>query len=90
MKHKFPHHIERQNLNLRQENKRLSRKTLGFSKEDQWLQYQATLHMTSHNFTRPHFSLKKLNLKKIKGKVWKKFDKVTPMMSAGITNHVCL
>ena len=81
-------HIERQNLNLRQENKRLARKTIAYSKEDEWLQYQATLHMTTHNFTRPHLGLKKLNPRKIKDKVLKKYDKMTPMMSIGLTKHV--
>jgi len=81
-------HIERENLNLRQENKRLARKTSAYSKEDEWLQLSISLQMTVHNFTRPHFALKKDNLKQIKGKTWQKFDKVTPMMSIGITNHI--
>ena len=80
--------IERENLNLRQENKRLARKTLAYSKEDEWLQYQITLQMTSHNFTRPHAALKKENLKQINGKTWKKHDKMTPMMSIGRTKHI--
>jgi IS1 family transposase len=53
-------YIERKNLNLRQENKRLVRKTLAYSKEDEWLQYHLTLQMTEHNLARPHSSLKKL------------------------------
>jgi hypothetical protein len=44
--------------------------------------------MTDHNFVRPHHGLKKDNLERIKGKVWKKYDKVTPMMSIGLTNHI--
>jgi len=52
-------HIERENLNLRQENKRLGRKTLAYSKKDEWLQHSISLQMTTHNFTRPHFALKK-------------------------------
>jgi hypothetical protein len=47
------------------------------------LQLHLTLQIVTHNLTKPHFSLKKLNLKNIKGKVWRKFDKVTPMMSLG-------
>ena len=61
-------HIERQNLNLRQENKRLTRKTIAYSKDDEWLQHSLTLQMTAHNFARPHHALKKLNLRKIKDK----------------------
>ena len=81
-------HIERENLNLRQENKRLARKTIAYSKEDKWLQYSLTLQMTAHNFVRQHWSLTKPNLKKIKDKVWKKYDRITPTMSADITKHV--
>jgi len=81
-------HIERENLNLRQENKRLARKTLAYSKKDEWLQFSISLQKTAHNFTRPHDALKKDNLKQINGKTWQKYDKITPMMSIGITNHI--
>jgi len=81
-------HIERENLNLRQENKRLARKTSSYSKKDEWLQHSISLQKTTHNFTRPHFALKKENPKRIIGKVWKKYDKRTPMMSIGLTEHV--
>jgi len=81
-------HIERENLNLRQENKRLARKTLAYSKEDEWLQFHLTLQMADHNFVRTHWSLQKPNLKRIKGNVWRKYDKITPMMSIGLTDHV--
>jgi IS1 family transposase len=80
--------IERQNLNLRQKNKRLARKTIAYSKEDEWLQYHVTLQMAAHNFTRPHMGLKKENPKQINGKTWKKYDKITPMMSIGLTEHI--
>jgi len=81
-------HIECENLNLRQENKRLARKTLAYSKKDEWLQFSISLQKTAHNFTRPHDALKKDNLKQINGKTWQKYDKITPMMSIGITNHI--
>ena len=81
-------HIERENLNLRQENKRLAIKTLAYSKEDEWLQAHLTFQMTSHNFIRPHWGLKKPNKQKIKENVWKKYDKITPMMSIGETDHI--
>jgi hypothetical protein len=81
-------HIERENLNLRQENKRLARKTLAYSKKDKWLQLSMILQMTAHNFVRTHHGLKKENIEKIKGKVWKKYDKMTPMMSIGLTDHI--
>ncbi|MDR2624363.1 MAG: IS1 family transposase [Methanobrevibacter sp.] len=63
-------YIERENLNLRQKNKKLARKTLPYSKKDEWLQYHATLQMADHNFSRPHFSLRKENIQKIKDHVW--------------------
>ena len=80
--------IERQNLNLRQENHRLARKTLGFSKEDVWLNYQAILHMAYHNFVRTHISLKVKMETQVRGNVWKKYQNQTPMMSIGVTDHV--
>jgi hypothetical protein len=43
--------------------------------------------MVTHNLTY-HIPLKKLNLQNIKGKIWRKYDKVTPMMSAEETDHV--
>ena len=81
-------YIERENLTLRQDNNRLTRKTIGYSKEDEWLQYHATLQMADHNFVRTHDSLKKPDKKHIKGKVWRKYKKQTPMMSIGITDHI--
>ena len=44
--------------------------------------------MVHHNFVRTHDSLKKLIKKQIKGKVWGKYKKQTPMMSIGITDHI--
>ncbi|MDR2966509.1 MAG: hypothetical protein LBU74_01010 [Methanobacteriaceae archaeon] len=45
------------------------------------VQHTISLQMTTHNFTRPHFALKKESPKRIKGKVWKKHDKMTSIMS---------
>jgi len=81
-------HIERQNLTLRQDNNRLTRKTLGYSKKDKWLQYQSILYMTNHNFVRTHEALKILDNKQIQGKTWRKYQKRTPSMSIGITDHI--
>jgi IS1 family transposase len=44
--------IERQNLTFRQENNRVSRKTIGFSKKIEWLSYQMILYCTNFNFCR--------------------------------------
>ena len=81
-------YIERENLTLRQDNNRLTRKTLGYSKKDEWLQHHATLQMTDHNFVRTHDSLKKPCKTQVNGKVWRKYQKRTPMMSVGITDHI--
>ncbi|NYB26453.1 MAG: hypothetical protein HVN34_09460 [Methanobacteriaceae archaeon] len=81
-------YIERQNLTLRQDNNRLTRKTIGYSKKDEWLQHQTTLQITNHNFIRTHESLKIVDKKQIKGKTWKKYRKQTPTMSIGITDHI--
>jgi len=81
-------HIERENLTLRQDNNRLTRKTLGYSKKDKWQQYQVLFQMTHHNFVRTHDSLKILKPTQIQGKTWKKYQKQTPLMSIGITDHI--
>ena len=44
--------------------------------------------MTAHNFSRPHFTLKKENSKQIKGKTRLTHEKIAPMMSIGITNNI--
>jgi IS1 family transposase len=50
--------IERLNLTLRQDNNRVSRKTIGFSKKRRWLDIQMTLYFANFNFCRGHGSLK--------------------------------
>jgi len=51
-------YIERQNLTLRQDNNRISRKTIGFSKETEELDSQMTLYIAYFNFCKIHRSLK--------------------------------
>ncbi len=50
--------VERLNLTLRQDNNRLSRKTLGFSKKLKNLSDQMTLYFANYNFCRGHGSLR--------------------------------
>jgi hypothetical protein len=50
--------IERQNLTFRQDNNRVSRKTIGFSKVAKWLVNQMKLYCTHFNFCRGHGGLK--------------------------------
>jgi IS1 family transposase len=51
-------YIERQNLTCRQDNNRISRKTIGFSKKNDELDHQMTLYFAYFNFCRKHRSLK--------------------------------
>lgn len=46
--------LERQNLILRQDNKRVSRKNNRILKEDKWIIYQIRLYCTRFNFCREH------------------------------------
>jgi len=50
--------LERQNLTFRQDNNRVSRKTIGFSKVKEWLEYQMRLYCTHFNFCRGHGGLR--------------------------------
>jgi len=70
-------YVERNNLNLRQHSRRLTRKTNGFSKAKRNLEAQVILVMAYYNFVRPHCSLK------IKGK-----GERTPAMAAKLTDHL--
>ena len=49
--------LERQNLTFRQDNNRISRKTIGFSKEEYGLDNQMLLYIAHFNFCRKHRSL---------------------------------
>jgi hypothetical protein len=49
--------LETQNLTFRQDNNRVSRKTIGFSKMKKWLEKQMKLYCTYFNFCRGHGGL---------------------------------
>lgn len=74
---------ERNNLTLRNSNKRLARKTNGFSKDKEYLQYQLDLFFGHYHFVRPHGGLR---IKKLEGK--RRWIQRTPLMAAGITDHI--
>jgi len=74
-------HVERCNLTLRQENKRLARKTPAFSKRRVRLHAHLTLHLASYNFCYSHRSLIHLDGAKKKRR-W------TPAMQLGIADHI--
>ena len=75
--------VERNNLTIRQQNGRLQRKTLQFSKEKELLYHQLHLFLGYYHFIRPHKGLR------VKNDKWKKkWIERTPMMAAGITDHI--
>lgn len=70
-------HVERHNLSMRMQNRRLTRLTNGFSKK--WANHQAALglYFAVYNFVRPH------------GTLTKDADgaRTTPAIKAGLTDH---
>lgn len=81
-------YIERQNLNYRHENRRLTRKTIAFSKTAAALGQQLEFHQAYHNLVRPHRALAQRVDVPIQGRVRRRWDKRTPAMAAGLTDHV--
>ena len=80
--------IERENLSFRQDNRRLSRKTIGFSKCSEMLNHQVAFYRVYTNFVKRHSSLRKQINEKVVGRVRRKWRHRTPAMSASITDHV--
>ena len=78
-------YVERQNLTMREENGRLSRKTLAFSKTRRDLQRQLDFWRAHANFVRPHRSLR---IPAPKGSGPRRWLPRTPTMAVGITDHV--
>jgi hypothetical protein len=76
--------VERCNLTMRQDNKRLARKKLAFSKKQRDLDEQMTLYFAHFNLCRPHMSLKRRHAS---GRSARR----TPMMILGvpITSGAC-
>jgi len=81
-------YIERQNLNYRHENRRLTRKTIAFSKAVAALGQQLEFHQAHHNLVRPHRALAQRVDVQIKGRVRRRWGKRSPAMAAGLTDHV--
>ena len=73
--------IERNNLTLRQNNRRLQRKTLGFSKKLWLLDCQIRLFLGYYHFVRPHGGLT------IEREGEKNIQR-TPFMAAGFTDRI--
>ena len=83
--------VERDNLTQRQSNRRLTRKSNGFSKEIEWFEKQLWLSLAYYHLALPHHSLRQKLSKPepTKGNgSQKRWKPVTPAMAAGITDHV--
>jgi len=84
-KHLNTSFVERNNLTLRENNGRLSGKTLSFSKETEMLVQQLWLFMGYYHFVRLHGGLVIGTETENDRKRW---TKRTPFMAAGITDHM--
>jgi hypothetical protein len=76
-------YIERTHLTMRQDNGRLGRKTLGFSKDLAMLRAACTWEDLVYNLTHP---VKTLRQEVNQGR--RRWQPRTPMMAAGLTDHV--
>jgi len=83
--------VERDNLTQRQNNRRLTRRTTGYSKEITWLEKQLWLSLAYYHLVLPHHSLRQRLAvpEPTRGtgspRLW---DLLTPAMAAGITDHI--
>jgi IS1 family transposase len=75
--------VERNNLTMRHQNRRLVRRTPAFSKKRERLELQLHLSFAYYHLIKPHLGLRK----KVRGKK-KKYENRTPMMAAGVTDHI--
>jgi IS1 family transposase len=83
--------VERDNLTLRQSNRRLTRKTNGFTKELPWLEKQLWVSLAYYHLILPHHSLRcpLAEPQPTRGSGSEKcWQAVTPAMAAGLTDHV--
>src|SRR5207247_10729161 len=75
--------VERNNLTMRHQNRRLVRKTIAFSKKRERLEKQLYLAFAYYHFVKPHLGLRQEIMDKNK-----KYQNQTPATFAGITNHI--
>lgn len=83
--------VERDNLTMRQSNRRLTRRTNGFSKELPWFEKQLWLSLAYYHFVLPHHSLRRAlpEPQPTRGAgSYKNWQPVTPAMAAGVTDHI--
>lgn len=83
--------VERDNLTLRQSNRRLTRRSNGFSKELPWFEKQLWLSLAYYHLVLPHHSLRQRTPtpEPTRGSgSYRRWRPVTPAMAAGTTDHV--
>jgi IS1 family transposase len=83
--------VERDNLTQRQSNRRLTRRTNGFSKEIAWFEKQLWVSLAYYHLALPHHSLRQRlpAPEPTRGTgTTRRWRPVTPAMAAGITDHV--
>jgi IS1 family transposase/transposase-like protein len=83
--------VERDNLAWREHNRRLTRKTIAFSKELPWMEKQLWLSLAYYHFCLPHLSLREElpTPEPTRGHGSpRRWRPVTPAMAAGMTDHV--
>jgi hypothetical protein len=83
--------VERDNLTQRQSNRRLTRRTNGFSKEITWFEKQLWVSLAYYHLVLPHHSLRqRLPTPEPTRGIGspRRWRPVTPAMAAGVTNHV--
>jgi len=83
--------VERDNLTWRQHNRRLTRRTNGFSKDLTWFEKQMWLSSAYYHLVLPHQSLREpLAIPEPTRGLGspRKWRPVTPAMAAGLTDHV--
>lgn len=75
--------VERNNLTMRERNRRLTRKTLGFSKKKDLLRASLHIYFGYYHLVKTHKGLRvRVDEER------RKWMQRTPMMAAGITNHI--
>ena len=83
--------VERDNLTQRQSNRRLTRRTNGFSKELPWFETQLWLSLAYYHLVLPHHGLREElpipEPTRGTGSA-RRWRPITPAMTAGITDHV--
>jgi len=83
--------VERVNLTLRQALAPLARQTSSFCKDRECLRQRVVFFQAFYNVARPHMSLRQpvpLHERTRRGAIYPRWQKRTPAMAAGLTDHV--